>query len=144
FKAAGSHEIKGGIDAEDNLRDKARLFSGNADTGGGVFIRNDVGGHSVLVDRYVQLTSMDNTDPRFDQKCGGKRCAYLGGHVGAPGTQIYGNTFNWAAYLRDSWQIQPNLTLNAGLRYEEQYLRYAGFLQNQVDPLTGNRLGKDA
>ena len=25
-----------------------------------------------------------------------------------------GNTFNWSAYIRDSWQIQPNLTLNVG------------------------------
>ena len=40
-----------------------------------------------------------------------------------------GKTVNWSAYLRDSWQIRPNLTLNAGLRYEEQRLRYAEFLQ---------------
>ena len=58
--------------------------------------------------------------------------------VGSPGTQVAGNTLNWAAYLRDSWQIQPNLTLNVGLRYEEQRLRYADFLQNTIDPLTGN------
>ena len=52
-------------------------------------------------------------------------CDYLGGTPGSPGTQVAGNTFNWSAYLRDSWQIQPNLTLNVGLRYEEQRLRYA-------------------
>src|SRR5213075_2846491 len=46
--------------------------------------------------------------------------------------------------LRDSWQIQPNLTLNAGLRYEEQRLRYAGFLRNTVDPLTQEPLGTNA
>src|SRR5262249_31393489 len=68
----------------------------------------------------------------------------LGGSPGSPGTQIVGNTFNWSAYLRDSWQIQPNLTLNAGLRYEEQRLRYADFLQNTTDPLTNEQLGTNA
>jgi len=63
---------------------------------------------------------------------------------GAPGTVVEGNTFNWSAYLRDSWQIQPNLTLNAGIRYEEQRMRYASSLQNKLDPLTGDQLGKNA
>ena len=36
---------------------------------------------------------------------------------------IAGQTLNWAAYLRDSWQPRSNLTLNAGLRYEEQRLQ---------------------
>jgi hypothetical protein len=71
-------------------------------------------------------------------------CDYLGGRPFDPGTMIQGNTFNWAAYLRDSWQIRPNLTLNAGLRYEEQRLRYAGFLQNQIDVASGEVLGKNA
>jgi hypothetical protein len=57
---------------------------------------------------------------------------------------VEGNTLNWSVYLRDSWQIRPNLTLNAGVRYEEQRLRYAGFLQNKTDPLTGEQLGTNA
>ena len=159
-KAAGSHEFKAGIDAEDNLSDKARLYSGNDMTNGGGYIQNDVNGGVIYVDRWVQLTSMDNADPRFNQTCrtpnpSGStgipgsgtlsfKCAYLGGAPGAPGTQVLGNTFNWAAYLRDSWQIQPNLTLNVGLRYEEQRMRYADFLQDTVDPLTGETLGTNA
>src|SRR5262249_10264117 len=55
-----------------------------------------------------------------------------------------GNTFNWSVYLRDSWQIQPNLTLNLGMRYEEQRLRYSSELQDKVDPLTQEQLGKNA
>src|SRR5207249_10532963 len=51
---------------------------------------------------------------------------------------------NWSAYVRDSWQIQPNLTLNAGVRYEEQRLRYADFLRNTIDPLTQQQLGTNA
>jgi len=158
IKAGGSHEIKAGIDAEDNLSATNRLFSG------GAFIQNFVGSGNVRVTRWVQLLGevgspavMNNTNPRFDNMCttpddtggamGGNRmfvCDYISGVEGAPGTRVTGNTFNWSAYLRDSWQIQPNLTLNAGLRYEEQRLRYADFLQNTVDPLTSTRLGKNA
>jgi hypothetical protein len=57
---------------------------------------------------------------------------------------VTGNTFNWSAYLRDSWQIQPNLTLNLGVRYEEQRMRYSSGLQDQLDPLTEVQLGKNA
>jgi outer membrane receptor protein involved in Fe transport len=155
-KAAGSHEFKAGIDIEDNTSDKIRAYSG------GAFVQNFVAESTVFVNRWVQLLGpMDTTPPegRFDNRCstpdpngGGATgggvleftCDYLGGEVGDAGTQIFGNTQNWATYVRDSWQIQPNLTLNAGLRYEEQRLRYADFLQNTTDPLTGNALGKNA
>lgn len=156
-KAAGSHEIKGGIDVEDNRFDKARLYSGNDATNGGVFIENDVRGGVISLTRWVQLTDMDNTDPRFDNMCRSTstvagpldkpqafRCDFLGGAVGSPGTQISGSTLNWAAYLRDSWQIRPNLTVNVGVRYEEQRMRYADFLRHTTDPLTQEPLGTNA
>ena len=103
---------------------------------------------------------MQVDDPRFDSTCstpdpaggglGAKQaslnyqCAYLSGIPGSPGTTVGGKTFNVAAYLRDSWQIQPNLTLNLGLRYESQRLRYADFLQGTTDPATMQTLGKNA
>lgn len=156
-KAAGSHEIKAGLDVEDDRFEKARIFSGNDATNGGVFIQNSVGGGIVSLTRWVQLAGMDSADPRFDNECRSSstvagpldrpkafRCDFLGGSVGSPGTQISGSTLNWAAYLRDSWQIRPNLTLNAGIRYEEQRLRYADHLQHTTDPLTQEPLGTNA
>ena len=152
-KAAGSHEIKAGVDFENNTSDTSRIFSG------GEFLQNFVNAGTVRITRNVQLAGMNpNPDPRFDNMCrtpnpnatgptGGSltlKCDFLGGQVGDPGTQVVGNTLNWSAYLRDSWQIQPNLTLNAGLRYEEQRLRYSGDLQNSIDPLTNEQLGKNA
>jgi hypothetical protein len=158
-KLAGSHEIKAGLDAEDNLSNKTRLYSG------GAFIQNFVGGNNVRVTRWVQLLGQpgsdavaNNTDPRFNDTCrtpdnsgAGPMgttlnfvCDWVSGVDGAPGTRVTGNTFNWSAYVRDSWQIQPNLTLNVGLRYEEQRLRYASSLQNKIDPLTEQLLGKNA
>ena len=46
-KAAGSHEIKAGIDVENNLSNKARIYSGSDATGGGGFITNDVDGGQI-------------------------------------------------------------------------------------------------
>jgi len=158
-KALGSHEIRAGLDVETNDADKSRLYSG------GAFIQNFVNQTDIRVTRWVQLMGLigsqqanENTDPRFDNGCrtpGTTRgsatageldflCDYLGGRPGDPGTQIIGNTFNWSGYLRDSWQALPNLTLDLGIRYEEQRLRYANHLQNTTDPLTQEPLGRNA
>ena len=152
--AAGTHEFKAGLDFEDDTKSIARLYSG------GAVITNDIGADTVRVQRWVQLAAPGDLDPHYDQTCstpdtsGGTgpgtmqsksyRCAYLGGTVGSPGTQIGGQTINWAAYLRDSWQPIRNLTLNAGVRYEQQSLRYASTLQGTTDPLTGEHIGTNA
>ena len=147
----GGHELKAGADLELNSKQMARVYSG------GAFLRNYVDS-SIEVTRWVELAPPDGADPRFDQTClaedpgampglGGSRvfaCDYLSGIPGAPGTLVNGETVNWSAYLRDSWRIRPNLTLNAGVRYEEQRLRYASNLRGTTDVLTGNRLGTNA
>ncbi len=145
---AGSHEIKAGIDIENNSKVTARLFSG------GALIQNFVDAGVVDVTRWVGLAPLGDKDPRYDHVCktpdpeatgglgtGSKTfaCEYLPGTVGAPGTEVTGQTIDWSTYLRDSWQPWPNLTLNAGVRYEEQQLRYAESLRGKLDPLTGER-----
>jgi outer membrane receptor protein involved in Fe transport len=154
-KALGNHEFKAGIDIEDNLSDKVRAYSG------GAFIENLVQNREVRVRRWVQLLGENGlVEPmgRFTEECRTPDtdstspnppprrfvCDYISGELGAEGTTIHGNTQNWSAYLRDSWQIRPNLTMNVGLRYEEQRLRYASFLQDRTDPLTGNELDRNA
>ena len=47
-------------------------------------------------------------------------------------------------FLQDSWSILPNLTINAGLRYEQQYLKYAEQVQNTIDPITMQPVGANA
>ena len=148
-KGGGSHELKAGIDVENNVTRDTRSLSGGAQ------IVNYVNSQVDII-RWVQVTNMEDTNPRFDRICGSPapstdpmaptefKCDYLANEAGAPGTIIGGNTLNWSAYIRDSWQIKPNLTLNAGLRLEEQRLRYADFLQNQVNPITGDFTGKNA
>ena len=147
----GTHEIKAGLDADNNQKQTARLFSG------GAFLQNFVGPGVVQVTRWVSLAPPDDKDPRYDETCstpdagggtmGGSKafaCDYLSGTVGSRGTQVLGQTLDWAAFLRDSWQPLSNLTINAGARYEEQRMRYAANLRNKVDPLTGNQIGKTA
>ena len=148
-KAGGTHEIKAGIDIEDNTTESTRSLSGAA------FIQNSVG-NQVDVLRWVQLTDMGDTRARFDETCRTPapatdpdaptqfKCDYLSGSPGAEGTVIRGNTLNWSSYLRDSWQIRPNVTLNVGMRYEEQRLRFAEFLRGTTDPISGDKFGKNA
>jgi hypothetical protein len=146
IKAAGNHELKGGVDVEQNLLNKPRTLSGDAFYN--VLVGNTLfGGGRTDMTRWVQVAPDGETNPRFDQTCGPDpnglmgedlRCDFLGP------TNVEGNTFNWAAYLRDSWQILPNVTFNAGIRYEEQRLRYAKALQNTPDPFTQELRGKNA
>jgi hypothetical protein len=140
----GTHELKAGIDVEDNTLRRSRLLSG------GAFLDNLVGLGQVDAIRWVQLAPEGGTDPRFDNACvdsGAEStfsCDYLAGTPGSPGTTVTGRTLNWAAFARDSWALRPNLVLDAGLRYEEQRLRYAEELQGTTDVLTGNDLGTNA
>jgi hypothetical protein len=150
-KAAGTHELKAGLDYENNRKVTARLYSG------GALIQNF--GSAVILNRWAAIAPPGSTDPSFDKVCTTPdpdaglgsampirelQCRYVGGTVGEPGTLIGGQTLNWGAYLQDSWQPLGNLVLNAGLRYEEQRLRYAEELRGSLDALTGNQLGTTA
>jgi len=148
-KAAGQHEVKAGVDIEDNRINLLRAFSGD------VFYNNILGNqfrtdqNQVDALRWVRLAP-PGFDPMsdsrsFDDRCGSDaqsgdevRCDFL------EKDRVRGRTINWSAYLRDSWQILPNLTFNAGLRYEEQRLRYREDLVGTRDPITGNVRGKNA
>ncbi|MCA9673509.1 MAG: carboxypeptidase regulatory-like domain-containing protein [Kofleriaceae bacterium] len=141
-KAMGTHEIKAGIDGEDNTVDNLRVYSGDA------FLQNLLDRAEVQAYRWVKL-GPDNADPAlFPNTCRDRgldeehACDFLS--AGDAASRVTGETVNWSAYLRDSWQLRPNFTINAGVRYEEQRLRYAKFLRNSDDPLTGEHLGTNA
>ncbi len=147
-KFLGTHEIKGGVDVEDNSVDKSRVYSGDA------FLTNFLDRGEVQAFRWVKLggdaedPDTNLMDPAYPNRCTDRAlerdytCDFLS--AGDSAAQVRGQTLNWSAYMRDSWQIRPNLTFNAGLRYEEQRLRYVKDLQNTTDPLTGRSLGTNA
>ncbi len=141
FVVLGHHEVKAGLDLEDNRLRTRRGTSG--DIIYDVNLPTDWSGGNTAVSRYVRLAPDGNPDglpdmcPDTDHGTS-YACELLGP------TDVIGNTTNWAAYLRDSWQLRPDLTVNAGLRYEEQRLRYAEDLQDTVDPFTGEHRGTNA
>ena len=120
-------------------RRAARLYSG------GAFLQNFVGPASVYVNRWVAARAAGETGPALRQHVhdagserrptgtarSRSRATTSAARRALRARDVDGKTINWSAYLRDSWQIRPNLTLNAGLRYEEQRLRYAEFLREQ-------------
>lgn len=141
-QAAGSHEIKGGLDFESNFLNKKRLMSGD------VYFTNRQGGfNQIEVFRYVALAPEGDDSGRFNDVCDRSRSQQDGGPQACdytPPGDVKGKTLNFATYLQDSWQILPNLTLNAGMRYEEQRLRNAQHLQGTTAVGTGQTLGKNA
>ena len=146
LRAQGTHEIKAGIDAEVNQLTEPRIYTG------GVFFENRADLPTIQASRWIQVAPAGADPAEFDHMCAYTPtgslgsvdipCRFIG--QGDPGSTIDGETVNWAAYLRDSWQIKPNLTVDAGVRYEEQRLRYAGFLRDQLDPNTGELYGTNA
>ncbi len=156
----GNHEIKAGADVERNNARSVRRLSGNA--------AYQIFANFTQVDQWGALgpavegpnpgDSNGDGIPDLMQNASGARvwdrvcsdtgsgrlhpCDIIGQND--PRGDVNGETMNWSAYLRDSWEIVPNLTLNAGIRYEEQRLRFSENLRNTTDPLTGNELGKNA
>src|SRR5690606_13785635 len=116
-QAAGHHVIKAGADIEEQTYDSARQYSNGA--------------------RYIQVASGAWVIRRF-----------LGpdGEEIAPGDDLSADTRtrNLGAYVQDSWSILPNLTVNAGLRWERQTLYSASQLVGQISPNTGEEIGEEA
>ena len=144
----GQHVFKAGGDVELNETSLPRHLSGGAVynttlSGSGQVPR-------VEVSRYVKLLANAESDSEI--------CGYQTNPIteevdlDAPipcqfideAQPVTGSTFNWSAFLQDSWSILPNLTVNAGLRYEQQKLRFSQELQHTVDPITRNYLGENA
>ncbi len=122
-KAAGHHQFKAGIDFESNILDDARGYTG------GVLYTQSSGRWNA--NRYVKVDPM-----------GSDICGFRSDGTAVPCTFedksffVHGNTWNVGAFLQDSWSILPNLTVNAGLRYEQQYLAYGEALRSHLDPLS--------
>ena len=147
LELGGDHLIKGGIDFERNRINNPRLLSGDVQY-------QRLGGTQVTATRFVEIAPPDELDEngqplpgsRFQDFC--DRVDGNGQNARAcdwtPDPNVRGETFNWSTFLQDSWQILPNLTVNAGLRYEEQRLRFAEDLRGTISPFTGDTFGKNA
>ncbi|MEO7736388.1 MAG: carboxypeptidase regulatory-like domain-containing protein [Kofleriaceae bacterium] len=141
WRLLGQHVSKLGIDVERSTYNSGRRFSG------GAFIARSqddaTPDHpmplgSYLINQYVQTDAAGNVPCGADVNgdgVGDARCSVSAG--------LDANTHDRsiAAYLQDSWQLTPSLTINLGLRWEQQVGYVASFLQGTTSPDTGEVIG---
>ncbi len=138
---AGHHTFKLGVDLERTQYDSQRIY-----TGGGLwtqarrsfFVTNEPGAWDLR--SFVKPVPMGQTSVDNIPCIGGLAVC---DHAGDDGIIADTANRNLAAYLQDSWQIRPNLTLNAGLRWEQQIGYTAKDIQGDTSP-EGEIIPKEA
>ncbi|ACY17992.1 TonB-dependent receptor domain-containing protein [Haliangium ochraceum] len=143
FDALGRHRVKVGADVEVNRYDSRAGFSGGTRwwLAPGGFIGLPVE-NAALGWRFLRL------DENGDQPCGldldldgapDSRCSYQ-----TDGFDADAQTLNSALFLQDSWTVLPNLTIEAGVRYERQDVGAADQVVGQINPVSGDPIEQNA
>jgi hypothetical protein len=139
-KAAGYHTLKAGADVELSTYNSRRGYTGGAqlqrgnDTAAGAPGRWQLN-QLMRVKRSLSAAERMDLDSvpigSNEVLCAGDRalCEVADGGIRADTSNL-----GLAAFVQDSWQIRPNLTLNAGLRWERQTGYVAKALQGQITP----------
>ena len=134
-KAAGYHVFKAGVDYEGSTFDSAGSYPG---PGNGYWRRSAAG--TWRLNGYYRiernLTQAEIMDPSTVTLATGEALCSNGRALCAATNSQVANTSDRSigAYLQDSWQILPNLTVNAGIRYEQQQAGIASQLTGTVSP----------
>ena len=138
----GSHQFKFGADREDLLAENNRFFSGGdrvrqrcsvtllpADAQG---IRRCPAGAALF---YVHEVAVDDTAPGFD-RTNPATAVVVNPLIAAPETE------NTSFYVQDSWKALSNLTLNLGVRWEQQQIKgRLGEVAIDLDDMIAPRVG---
>jgi outer membrane receptor protein involved in Fe transport len=117
-KASGSfffstHEIKGGVDFENNLTESTDIYSGGAQLNKyNCTTAICTGAHAADPFYYSHNFYTLTTDKtKLDS-------AFLpGGNTVAP------RAYRLGVFLQDTWKVVPNLTVHVGLRYDQEDIR---------------------
>jgi hypothetical protein len=127
-KLGGYHTFKGGFEVEQTTYDSNRGFTGGAQYRQG----SPINPASRTWRRRTYLEFADDGVVG----CGPEGADGMPVALCSEVERIDANTknLNLGAYLQDSWQIKPNLTVNAGIRWEQQTGYTAEFLQGQTSP----------
>ncbi|HVV87516.1 MAG TPA: carboxypeptidase regulatory-like domain-containing protein [Kofleriaceae bacterium] len=127
---AGHHVFKAGVDVE-----RTTYVSDQGYVGGAWWVQQtaydptapagDRGGD------WVQNTLLAIDDASGTIPCigGGHMCS-----ISADGLHADTHDLDLGAYAQDSWEIRPNLTVNAGLRWEQQQGGVSANLRGTMDP----------
>lgn len=143
-KALGQHVFKAGIDAELSSYNSGRRYSGGSFITRTANRPNPADPTNPISGRFA-LSQYLKYDTNGDVACG---LDTDGDGVGDASCSVIEqldantNDRSLAGYVQDSWQILPNLTVNAGLRWEQQVGYVAEFLQNTKAPDTGETIPK--
>jgi hypothetical protein len=134
-RAAGHHVLKAGVEVDRDRSEITRAFTGDG-------IRNwDTGGVLTRLRFY-------SVDPRGAAPCGSDvdgdgtpdaTCSFQPGGIDAAAA-----TTELAAFLQDSWQPWPSVTINAGLRWHQQRLGMPTNMVGRVSSLSGGPVGDTA
>lgn len=139
-KLAGYHTFKAGFDVE------RATYNAKKHLTGGQFLQKltpDEDGVPGLWFRQEFLQVVGPLDPNSMDPLATDQTACASDPVTGDPTQICqrlqqlnADTTNrsLAAFIQDSWQIRPNLTFNAGLRWEQQTGYVANAIQGNVTP----------
>ena len=145
-KVAGYHVFKGGVDYEGSTYNSQGTYTGGlgyfrraADTAAGApgtwRFNSFYGIERNLTDAEIADPSTVMVGPGETICSNGRALCKATGTLNADTADR-----SIGAYLQDSWQIVPNFTINAGLRYENQVAGTAKQLQGTVAP-TGETVG---
>jgi len=125
-RALGTHVLKAGIDGE------LGRFENNSRYSGGVRWRRTDDTVWQAEEYYQFVQGADPSAPLAD---GQVLCANDNAVCErSPGLVATTTSRNIAAFAQDSWQVLPNLTLNAGLRWEQQVGHSADHLTGKTSP----------
>ncbi len=144
-KLAGYHTFKAGVDAEFATYNSTRGFTGGQSfrKNANVAMRADGSLQSTFqIREFVKIKHeltpeelMDLDTVRAGLAANEILC-FSDHAICATTENIHADTNNRgvAAYLQDSWQIRPNFTINAGLRWEQQIGYVAKDIQGTLTP----------
>ncbi|HVK75686.1 MAG TPA: TonB-dependent receptor [Kofleriaceae bacterium] len=125
-KALGHHTFKLGADLELTTYDSHRGYTGDIIWQQTTPWNGDTMRGGTWNERSLLVVNPDGDIPCVG---GNAMCSVADGGIDA-------NTANrnLAFYLQDSWQVRPNLTINAGLRWERQTALVADSLKGTISP----------
>jgi Carboxypeptidase regulatory-like domain/TonB dependent receptor len=137
-KAAGYHTFKAGLDVDFATYNSHRGYSGgarlsrSANTAAGAPGRWQARQYMKVVKNLAP--GEDPADVMLED--GQILCANDNAvcEVAADGIDADTSNTSYSAFIQDTWQIRPNLTLNAGLRWENQIGYVAEALQGKTSP----------
>lgn len=122
-KLLGHHTFKAGLDVEKTTYNSHRGYTGGAIWQQGATTRWNKRS-LVVIDPAGTIPCVGTDAMGNDIMCSDAE----------NGIDADTSNLSYAAYLQDSWQIRPNVTVNAGLRWEQQNGGVAKFLQGAPDP----------